>query len=78
MADNSQLGRARAEARFKAAAQKKSAADDRNDERIAAEHVRDGETAKLKAQRLARDETDREAAEAARKAIAEALKRKRS
>jgi hypothetical protein len=78
MAESSKEAKARAEARFQSVAKKKEAADSRTDERLAAEHVRDDKTAKLKRQRLARDEADRGAADAALKAAAEALQRKRS
>jgi hypothetical protein len=63
MAESSKDAKARAEARFQAVAKKNAAADARSDERLAAEHVRDEKTAKLKAQRLARDEEDRVAAQ---------------
>lgn len=56
MAESSEHAKARAEARFQAISKKQAAADGRNDERLAAEQVRDDKSARLKAQRLARDE----------------------
>jgi hypothetical protein len=77
MGETSKEAKARAEARLQAVAKKKAAADHRNDERLAAEQVREHKTARLKAQRLARDEGDRDAAETALKGKAEELRRKR-
>jgi hypothetical protein len=78
MAESSKDAKARAEAHFRAVSKKQAAADGRNDERLAAEQVRDDKSARLKAQRLARDEGDRAAAEATLKAAAEAPRKKRS
>lgn len=78
MPDSSKEAKARAEARFKAVAKKQETADGRSEERRAAETAQDDKTARLKAQRLAKDAADGEAADAARKATAEALKPKRS
>jgi septal ring factor EnvC (AmiA/AmiB activator) len=77
MAESSKEATARAEGRLQAVAKKKAAADSRNDERLAAEHVRDDKTAKLKAQRLGKNQADAEATAAAHRATAEALKRTR-
>jgi hypothetical protein len=77
MADSSKDATARAAGRVEAVAKKKEAADRRTHERLAAEHVRDDKTAKLKAQRLGKDQAEVEATAAAHRATAEALKRKR-
>ena len=66
MTDNSKEANARAEARFQAVSKKQAVADGRTDERLAAEQVRDDKTARLKAQRLARNnEAHHAAADAA-------------
>jgi hypothetical protein len=77
MAESSKEGKARAEARFEAVAKKQTAADARDEERRLADRAQEDKTARLKGQRLARDEADRAAAEAARQATTEALQRKR-
>ena len=52
--------------------------DERAEDRRAAERAQEDKTSRLKAQRLAKDQEDREATAAARKETAEALKRKRT